>query len=207
MGFQGPDRTFFIDKFTLIVRIDRQSRQLVAAINEDNQFVADSPIRVTTIGGKMLTVFERLSDLLRQDEIHFEVMRHAPVFTSEEAAQVRGTSLASGAKALICKVDARFVMFVLPADRKLDSKAARKRLRARSMRFASPEEVLAITGLKPGSIPPFGSMFELKSYCDERLREEAVINFNAGDHAISISVAYSEYERVERPETGLFATA
>ena len=107
---------------------------------------------------------------------------------------------------MICKVDDAFVMFVLPADRKLDSKAARKQLKARSMRFASHDEVFDMTGLKPGSIPPFGSLFHLKSYCDERLRDETVINFNAGDHAISISMVYAEYERVEQPEIGRFAT-
>lgn len=154
----------------------------------------------------MGSVFDRLSKLLQQSGAGFNVLRHEPVFTSEEAAQIRGTSLASGAKALICKVDDRFVMFVLPADRKLDSKAARKQLKARSMRFASHDEVLDMTGLKPGSIPPFGSLFDLKTYCDERLRDETVINFNAGDHAISISMGYAEFERVEQPETGSFAT-
>jgi Ala-tRNA(Pro) deacylase len=72
------------------------------------------------------------------------------------------------------------------------------------MRFASHEEVLEMTGLKPGSIPPFGSLFGLKTYCDERLSDETVINFNAGDHSISISIAYAEYERVERPELALY---
>jgi Ala-tRNA(Pro) deacylase len=153
----------------------------------------------------MTCVFDRLSELLRQNNAVFQVTRHEPVFTSEEAARVRGTSLASGAKALICKVDDSFVMFVLPADRKLDSKAARKQLKARSLRFASADEVLAMTGLKPGSIPPFGSLFDLKTYCDARLRDESVINFNAGDHAISISMAYSDYERTEQPQLGVYA--
>jgi Ala-tRNA(Pro) deacylase len=155
----------------------------------------------------MSPIFDRLSNLLWQNEVDFNVIRHEPVFTSEEAAQVRGTSLASGAKALICKLDDSFVMFVLPADRKLDSKAVRKQLKARSMRFASRDEVLSKTGLTPGSIPPFGSLFDLKTYCDERLRDESVINFNAGDHAISISMTCGEYLRVENPVTGSFATA
>ena len=154
----------------------------------------------------MSSVFDRLSEWLQQNDVGFDVLRHEPVFTSEEAALVRGTSLASGAKALICKVDACFVMFVLPADRKLDSKSARKQLKARSLRFASGDEVLDMTGLKPGSIPPFGSLFHLQTYCDERLSDQAVINFNAGDHAISISMTFSEYQRVEKPEMGLFAT-
>lgn len=158
-------------------------------------------------GEAMSSVFDQLSELLRRNDAQFTIMRHEPVFTSEEAAQVRGTSLASGAKALICKLDDGFVMFVLPADRKLDSKAARKQLKARSMRFASHDEILDMTGLKPGSIPPFGSLFGLKTYCDERLRDESVINFNAGDHAISISMTYAEYERVELPQFGMYAVS
>lgn len=155
----------------------------------------------------MSTVFERLSNWLRENAAEFDIAHHEPVFTSEQAAQVRGTTLASGAKALVCKVDDRFVMFVLPADRKLDSKATRKQLAAKKIRFATGDEVLELTGLKPGSIPPFGSLFDLPTYCDQRLSEEPVINFNAGDHAISISMTYSEYGRVECPTHLTFTTS
>jgi Ala-tRNA(Pro) deacylase len=153
----------------------------------------------------MASIFERLSQLLADHQVAFDVLEHEPVFTSEEAARVRGTSLASGAKALICKAGDGFVMFVLPADRRLASKEVRKQIGARSLRFANREEVLELTGLKPGSIPPFGSLFELKTYCDKRLSDEPVINFNAGDHAKSISMAYAEFQRVEQPEVGVFA--
>lgn len=149
--------------------------------------------------------FERLQALLSQRNIDFEVLRHAPVYTSEEAAKVRNTSLASGAKALICKADDRFVMIVLPADRKLDSKLSRKSLNIKSLRFASREEVERLTGLTPGSIPPFGSLFELATYCDARLADQPRINFNAGDHAISISVNYDDYLIAEQPQIGSFA--
>ena len=51
----------------------------------------------------MASVFERLEEKLTAAGAAFEVTRHAPVFTSEEAAAVRGTTLASGAKALSAK--------------------------------------------------------------------------------------------------------
>ena len=96
-------------------------------------------------------------------------------------------------------------MFVLPADRRLASKAIRRQLGLRSLRFATAAEAEDLTGLKPGSIPPFGSLFAIPTYCDRRLAENERINFNAGDHAISINLAYAEYVRVERPELGDFA--
>jgi Ala-tRNA(Pro) deacylase len=150
-------------------------------------------------------VFDRLHARLQELGVEFSVLRHAPVYTSQEAADVRGTSLASGAKALVCKVDEAFAMIVLPADRKLASKAVRQALGAKSLRFADRDEVLRLTGLAPGSIPPFGSLFDLPTYCDSRLDEQPTINFNAGDHAISIGMTLADYLRVERPVRGTFS--
>src|SRR6188474_170909 len=85
------------------------------------------------------SVFERLSSFLQGRGVDFSVLNHAPVFTSEEAAAVRGTALASGAKALICKADEQFVLIVLPADRRLASKQVRKEAGLKGLRFATRE--------------------------------------------------------------------
>jgi Ala-tRNA(Pro) deacylase len=146
------------------------------------------------------TVFERLQAHLDQASVPFTVLRHEPVFTSEQAAAIRGTSLASGAKALVMKAGDTFVLLVLPADRKLDSKKARSGLAVKALRFASKEEVESLTGLAPGSIPPFGSLFGLPTYCEPALAENPSINFNAGDHAISIQMSYANYAALEKPE-------
>jgi Ala-tRNA(Pro) deacylase len=131
-------------------------------------------------------------------------MRHEPVYTSEQAASVRGTPLSSGAKALICKGGSHFVVFVLPADRKLAGREARRLKGWRKLRFATRDEVVQLTGLEPGSIPPFGSLFGLPTLCDTALGENQRINFNAGDHSISISMLYSDYVTAEQPELGTF---
>ncbi|MGA2032170.1 MAG: YbaK/EbsC family protein [Thermoguttaceae bacterium] len=62
-----------------------------------------------------------------------------------------------------------------------------------------------LTGLTPGSIPPFGSLFGLPTLCDERLGANEIINFNAGDHSISVSMQYADYVSVEKPDLGTFA--
>ncbi len=144
-------------------------------------------------------VFERLQEWLTQQSVAFTVLRHEAVFTSEQAAAVRGTPLGSGAKALVVKAGDKFVMLVVPADRKLDSRKAKAALGVRDLRFASKEEVLEKTGLQPGSIPPFGSLFELPTYCDPALGEHASINFNAGDHCISIQMSHADYLAAEKP--------
>jgi Ala-tRNA(Pro) deacylase len=154
-----------------------------------------------------MTVFARLTALLDEGHTPYAVTHHAPVRTSEEAAKVRGTPLSSGAKALVCKADERFVLFVMPADRRLDSAAVRRTLGIRSLRFATPEEVAQLTGLSPGAIPPFGVLFAMPTYCDQGLAGVPMINFNAGDRAISIAMTFADYVAVERPTLGTFARA
>jgi Ala-tRNA(Pro) deacylase len=145
------------------------------------------------------SVFDRIHEKLTAAGITFGVLRHAPVYTSEEAAAVRGVPLCTGAKALIVKAGEDFVLLVVPADRKLDSKKARTALGVKGLRFANREEVLELTGLLPGSIPPFGSLFGLPTFCDPALRENDQINFNAGDHAVSVSMTCADYVAVEKP--------
>ena len=146
-----------------------------------------------------LEVIERLTKSLRDAGIAFTRMHHEPVHTSAEAAAVRGTSLHSGAKALILKVGESFVMAVMPADLALDSVALRKLLGCRKSRFAGKEELFERTGLTPGSVPPFGSLFNLPTICDGHLADNETINFNAGSHSDSIQMAYNDYIAYESP--------
>jgi Ala-tRNA(Pro) deacylase len=151
------------------------------------------------------TVFERIELLLTAADVAYKVLRHEPVYTSEEAARVRGVPLSSGAKALICKAEGGFLMFVIPADRRLDSRRVRRERGYRKLRFAGREEVLELTGLTSGAIPPFGSLFDMPTFCDRRLGDQQRINFNAGDHCISVSMRFADYLELEKPELGIWA--
>ncbi|MEK6800203.1 MAG: YbaK/EbsC family protein [Planctomycetota bacterium] len=152
-------------------------------------------------------VFLQLVERLRAAGIEFRHLHHAPVYTSAEAAAVRGVALHSGAKALILKAGDAFVMAVLPADCGLDSGALRRLLNSKHMRFATKEEVLEVTGLTPGSIPPFGSLFDLPTLCDTGLADNERINFNAGSHADSVQMRYVDYLALESPRLAVFAKA
>lgn len=151
------------------------------------------------------TVFDQIRERLTSQDIAFDWLEHEPVLTSEQAAEVRGTTLASGAKALICKADADYVMVVMPANLRLASKSIRKQKKWKKLRFASADEVMELTGLLTGSIPPFGSLFGLATFCDAGLADQPTINFNAGDRSISISMTSADYFAAEHPEIGPFA--
>ena len=83
-----------------------------------------------------MTVQERIESRLTGMGIPYRVTTHAPVYTSAEAAAARGASLAAGAKALIVKAGEEFVLFVVPGDRRMDSKAVKRILGIRVISLA-----------------------------------------------------------------------
>ncbi|MFM7072598.1 MAG: YbaK/EbsC family protein [Planctomycetota bacterium] len=148
-----------------------------------------------------MSVLQAIRQLLVADGVEFRELEHEPTPTSEDSARVRGEPLSVGAKALLLKVDEAFVLFVLPADRKLDSAALKAALGAKKSRFATPEELLELTGLTPGSVPPFGRpLFPFDLWADSEVgKSHGRVAFNAGSLTHSIIMAASDWERLARP--------
>ena len=135
-------------------------------------------------------VVEKIKSLLTEHGMWFETFEHEPVRTSEEAAKVRtGYVISQGSKALIARVKdmnvptsgsggsgtsnesrKRFVMFVVPGDKRFDSEKIKKNFGLSDIRFASEAEVSEITGgVVPGGVPPFGNLFGLEVFADQRV--------------------------------------
>lgn len=144
---------------------------------------------------------------LKGESVAFREVHHEPTRTSEESAAARGEELRVGGKALLLKVDAEFRLFVLSADRKLDSAAIREHFEAKKTRFASAGELMELTGLAPGSVPPFGSpILPFPLYADPSVFENQRIAFNAGSLTDSIVMGIEDYRRLAKPEVFRFAT-
>jgi Ala-tRNA(Pro) deacylase len=142
-------------------------------------------------------VLDAVREFLNAAGVTFRQVQHEPTFTSAESAQARGESLSIGAKALVVKADERFCLLVLPADRKLDSRAARQSLNAKKLRFASADELDKLTGLAPGSVPPFGPpVLSLPLYADPLVCRNEHMAFNAGSLTNSIVMLTADYQRI-----------
>jgi prolyl-tRNA editing enzyme YbaK/EbsC (Cys-tRNA(Pro) deacylase) len=153
-----------------------------------------------------MTILDRIRDWLRQENVDFREVHHEPTRTSGESAHARGEELRVGGKALLIKVDSEFPLFVLSADRKLDSAAIRDRFAAKKTRFASPEELMQLTGLVPGSVPPFGTpILPFPLYADPSVFENDRIAFNAGSLTDSIIMPVTDYRRLAAPEVFRFS--
>jgi prolyl-tRNA editing enzyme YbaK/EbsC (Cys-tRNA(Pro) deacylase) len=155
-----------------------------------------------------LTVLDRIREWLLREGVTFREQHHEPTRTSEESARARGEEMRVGGKALLIKVDNDFRLFVLSADRKLDSGAIKARFSAKKTRFATPEELLEMTGLVPGSVPPFGApILPFPLYADESVFENDRIAFNAGSLTGSIIMPIADYRRLAQPDVFRFSAA
>lgn len=129
--------------------------------------------------------------------VQFRSLHHEPTPTSEDSARVRGEDLKTGAKALLLRCEERFALFVLSAARRLDSKKLKKVLNVKNLRFATPEELLELTGLVPGAVPPFGEpVLPFPLYIDESIVELDRVAFNAGSLTTSVIMNREDYQRL-----------
>ncbi len=146
-----------------------------------------------------MSVFEDIKNLLEKADVEFQVIEHAPVYTSEDASKIRDTSLAIGAKSLIWYADKSPILAVVPGNKKLNLKKFKQAFGFKDLRFATPEEVEGLTGLKIGSIPPIGKVLGLTSYFDESFLHDSQVAFNAGLHTVSILMEAKNLIKVEDP--------
>lgn len=150
-------------------------------------------------------IAQQIIDEIKKVDGWYEVFEHEPVRTSEDAFKVRsGYTRLQGTKALIVRAKIkgegrRFVMLVMPGDRRFDSKKAKTMLNAADLRFASEEEVEDITdGIKPGGVPPFGNLFGLEVFADGNIFDDEKIIFNAGRN-YSIAMHSADYRKIVDP--------
>jgi prolyl-tRNA editing enzyme YbaK/EbsC (Cys-tRNA(Pro) deacylase) len=145
-------------------------------------------------------VLEAIRDLLHRQGAEFREVHHEPTRTSEESARARGETVDIGGKALLMRVGGQNALFVISAARKVDSAALRRQLGVSRLRFASAKELLRLTGLIPGSVPPFGEpILPFPLHADESVFENDRIAFNAGTPTDSIIMAVTDWERIAQP--------
>ncbi len=144
--------------------------------------------------------FEQMVSFLKEKNVVFEVLEHEPVFTSEQAAKVRGADLSCGVKALLFKSDSgKFVLVCLPGNKKVDAKKLAFSLNEKKFSLASPQEVLEKTGCEIGSVSPLCAIFGVICFFDKLVFDFPVVEFNVGLHTHSVRLSSSELKRVLNP--------
>jgi Ala-tRNA(Pro) deacylase len=143
---------------------------------------------------------DKLDEVLRfLCNVPHRVINHQPARTSEESAAERGESVEIGAKALVVKVNQCFKLLVISGDRKLETKRVKNLFESKSFRFATVEELLELTGLVPGAVPPLGPVLGLEMLIDRSLFRNKEMAFNAGRLDVSIKMQVKDFVTLVKP--------
>ena len=147
-----------------------------------------------------ISVLDKIRLFLDGHDVPYREAHHQPTRTSQEAADARGEPIRIGGKAIVAKVDRNFRLFVLSAALGLNSRAICRHLKAQRFRFAHRDELLELTGLVPGCVPPFGRpILDLDLYVDRSIMENDRIAFNAGSLTDSMIMDREDYIRIAGP--------
>jgi Ala-tRNA(Pro) deacylase len=153
-------------------------------------------------------VCERIIALLEEAAVAFEVIEHEAVSSAAEAATVRGTPLELGVKAILFKIDRSFALFAMSGARQMRSSMLRKALGVRRTRFATRRELLDMTGLAPGAVPPFGEpVLPFPLYADPSVLDRESLVFTAGSRTTSIRLATADWRCLAAPTVVAFTGA
>jgi len=148
---------------------------------------------------------QRILSIFKENNVDYQLYEHEPVYTSQQAANVRGVELKTGCKSMVLKTKAgKFILANLAADRKIDLKELEE-IVGDKLSFATKEEVLLATNCEPGSVPPFGKLFGLPTYLDESVLENDFVNFNIGMLTKSVKISKQNLLRIMEPEIAKFS--
>lgn len=150
---------------------------------------------------------KQLEQFLNENDVQFVSIPHAQEFTAQEiaaAARVPGKELA---KTVMVKLDGELAMAVLPATDHVSISRLREITGANDVEVASEEDFVdRFPNCEPGAMPPFGNLWNLDVFVDQRLREDEEIAFNAGSHTELLKLSYADFERLVNPVVGAFST-
>ncbi len=153
-----------------------------------------------------MAISEKLKGLLEKEGVQFEHVTHPEVFTTQEVAAVEHERGGCVIKTVVVKGDGDFVLAGVPAALKVDSGALAKLMNAKEVTPAEESEFAHLfPDCEVGAMPPFGNLYDLPLWLDERLTKCEHVVFNAGTHTDTVKMSFSDYERLASPTVGSFA--
>src|SRR5262245_26786597 len=142
----------------------------------------------------------RLIDCLDQNNVRYEILRHAEAVTAQRIAQAEHVKGRHQAKVVILKCGDQHLMVVLPADHHIDLEKIEKAI-GKPVSLGKEDDFKSLfPDAVTGAMPPFGNLYGLPTYVDTHLAEQDYIVFEAGTHTDAVKMNYGDYEKIVKPK-------
>jgi Ala-tRNA(Pro) deacylase len=149
---------------------------------------------------------DRLENYLRENQAPFEEQHHPRAVSAQEVAASEHVTGRMLAKTVMVLADGEMAMLALPATYQVDLEMAAAVLGVDEARLAEEEEFAdTFADCEVGAMPPFGNVYGVPVYVEKTLAEDETIVFRSGTHTETMSVGYSDFERLVEPTVAQFA--
>lgn len=147
----------------------------------------------------------KLKEFLDKHKVKYVTLSHSTAYTASEIAALAHVKGRNMAKTVVVKLDGQLAVAVLPAKYQIDLRKLREATGAQRADLAREEEFAGrFPGCETGAMPPFGNLYDLPVYVDESLTHDEEIFFNACSHTELMQVAYSDFQRLVKPQVASF---
>lgn len=141
-----------------------------------------------------MTIPRKLTQFLKRNKVHYEVLVHPKTFTSPETAQAGHIPGKAFAKVVVVDADGKDKLAVLPSTRTIDLFKLSTVLGTSNVHIEEEKEFKDLFwDCEAGAIPPVGLLYHIPCYFDESLKDEKYLYFNAGNHEECIKVATEDF--------------
>jgi Ala-tRNA(Pro) deacylase len=148
--------------------------------------------------------YQHLLRVLDAGGARYRVIEHAPEGRTEVVSALRGNPVAAAAKCMVLMVKqgkkvTRYVLAVVPGDRRVDFDAIKRLYDASYVSFASSEVAERLAGSVAGTILPFSFDQTLELIVDPAVLASPELFFNAARLDRSLALATGDYTALVKP--------
>lgn len=158
----------------------------------------------------MSDTYTHLIERLEREGADFDLIDHPAEGATEAVSAMRGHRVEQAAKCipLMVKVDKRtrrYVLAVVPGDRRVDLDAVAGLYAARYVGFCDNGTAEALARTVPGTVLPFPMDPRVELLVDPLVLQQPRLYFNAARLDRSVNLKTSDYHRIARPRVAAIA--
>ena len=144
-----------------------------------------------------------IQQYLTENDVDYEALPHREAFTASRLANILHEPGDYVAKTVLLKADGEYVLAVLPASYILELSLASAEIGCECLELAHEDELADLfPDCEVGAVPPFGSLYGLKTWVDSRLAEDDHIVFDGQSHHEALRMSFASYQALEDPLVG-----
>ncbi len=139
-----------------------------------------------------------LKQYLEKHDIQYKIYNHEAVFTVEQSSSIKMKIPGKHAKCLFLKDEKQnFYLIALPAEKRLDTKSLKNKLKIKKLNFAGPEELKKELNLTPGSVSIFGMIYAKNTnlIIDKELWDAELAGFHPNINTSTILLNHENLEK------------